>query len=637
MHINPPTPKVKKLAHPEISVSKDYSRNQSDSYWGNFPFKGLPTKPCTRVNTGAMERMLNDRKPYLRNSEIARGEKALDYLKNGAPSHQKMSLPPLSCKNSDSSVVYGASLADTLADWIDAGFVAGPFVYPPIQKFRTNPIKMVPQNGKIRPVINMSSPKGFSFNDNIVESSLEKVSMSSAKRFGQSILKAGKGSMMSKFDMKNAYKIVPCKIADLRLQGFQWGGRFFVETTQMFGAKSAVTNYDIVGHTIFSLALAYCTIPRHLVHRQLDDVPTVAPKNTDWCQKFTEKYKEICDELEIVLAPDCPNKDKAFRNEKSGKVLGIVFDCENLSWSLDKDKKIEYQNDVHEALEKGYMTITECQSLLGKLNFTCSMIPRMRTFKKPLQDYLTSMCEAEIEEIPFPQEVINDLLVWWGFLNDSSNWIPIIPEIESPPLRHKVITTDAAGWKQNGGSESRVGMGCIGIDEEGEIFFASQQMWETENSRAFFDTSQKFLGSKTTTLEFAGILIPFLCCPEKLANQIVVVQVDNIGCHFAWENGYASGDRLASILVRMLVLISSMISSEVIIKHHPRESSWESKMADRLSRVKSTTDQDRKLLRNFTPLNIPVSFSNWMKEPVEDWNLARNVVFELSNNISLPE
>ena len=82
IHINPPTPKVKKLAHPEIPVSKDYSRNQSDSYWGNFPFKGLPTTPCTRVNTGAMERMLNDRKHFLINSEIARGEKALNYLKN---------------------------------------------------------------------------------------------------------------------------------------------------------------------------------------------------------------------------------------------------------------------------------------------------------------------------------------------------------------------------------------------------------------------------------------------------------------------------------------------------------------------------------------------------------------------------
>ena len=78
-HINPPMLKVKKLAHPEIPVSKDYSKNQSDSYWKNFPYKGLPSKPCTRVNTVAMERMLNDRKPFLRNSEIVRGEKALDF------------------------------------------------------------------------------------------------------------------------------------------------------------------------------------------------------------------------------------------------------------------------------------------------------------------------------------------------------------------------------------------------------------------------------------------------------------------------------------------------------------------------------------------------------------------------------
>ena len=405
----------------------------------------------------------------------------------------------------------------------------------------------------------------------------------------------------------------------------------------MFGAKSAVSNFDIVGNTTSSIAQAYCSIPRHLVHRQLDDVPLVAPKNTSWCQEFTETYKNICGELNISLAPDCPHRDKAFKNEKSGKVLGIVFDCESLSWSLSEDKRLEYQNEVHEAISQGCLTVSDCQSLLGKLNFTCSMIPRMRTFKKPLQDYLTHMCESGIEGVLFPPEVMNDLLVWWEFLKDSTNWIPIFPEIEAPPLRHKVITTDAAGWKIAGGSRSKVGMGSIGIDEEGEIFFASQQLWNTENSRVFFDTEQKFLGNKTTTLEFAGILIPFLCCPEKLANQIVVVQVDNIGCHFAWENGYASGDNLASILVRLLVLITTLLSSEVIINHHPRDSSWESKMADRLSRVRSTTDQDRKLLRNFMPLNLPISFINWMRDPVEDWNLAKKVVVELSKRISLPE
>ena len=629
--------KVRKLKHPEIPVLSSYTSDLGQKFWDKFPFKDLPTIPTTKVNTIALESMLESRKGFLRNSEIERGKRALHYLKFGAPSHQVKNLPPLSCKNSDSATTYGAELADTIADWIDAGFVAGPFVFPPIKGFRCNPVKMVPQNGKVRPVINMSSPIGFSFNDNVKESALEKITMSSAKKFGQSLLKAGKNSTMSKSDMRNAYKIVPCNMKDLRLQGFQWGGRFFVETTQPFGAKTAVSNYDIVGNTVSVLALSYCSIPRNLVHRQLDDVPSVSPEKSGWCLEFTEAYEKVCKELHIDLAPDCPDKEKAFRNEKTGKVLGINFDSENLSWALPEEKRVEYQNQVHEAITKGNMNILECQSLLGKLNFTCTMFQKMRTFKKPLQDYLSEMCESGVENVSFPQEVHEDLLIWWKFLDDSANWLPILPEIDSPPLRHKTITTDAAGWKISGGYQGRVGMGCIGLDEEGEIFFASQKMWTTENSRAFFYSEQKFLGNKTTTLEFAGILIPFLCCPEMLSNQIIVIQVDNIGCHFAWLNGYASGDNLASILVRMLVLITTLISSEVIIVHHPRESSWESKLADRLTRERSTTNNDRRLIQNFSDKKLPVSFSSWMERPTENWNLAKDVVIELSNLFLLPE
>ena len=109
---------------------------------------------------------------------------------------------------------------------------------------------MVPQHNKVRPVLNVSSPIGSYFNDNVDENGPEKLKMSSAKKFGQSLLDAGKGAKMTKFDMQNAYKIVPCNMKDLRLQGFKWAGRFFVETTQPFGAITAVSNYDIVGNTV---------------------------------------------------------------------------------------------------------------------------------------------------------------------------------------------------------------------------------------------------------------------------------------------------------------------------------------------------------------------------------------------------
>ena len=58
--------------------------------------------------------------------------------------------------------------------------------------------------------------------------------------------------------------------------------------------------------------------------------------------------------------------------------------------------------------------------------------------------------------------------------------------------------------------------------------------------QTFVDSESKFLGNKTTTLEFTGILFPFLSYPELLTNQTVVVQVDNIRCHFVWENRYAT-------------------------------------------------------------------------------------------------
>ena len=72
----------------------------------------------------------------------------------------------------------------------------------------------------------MSSPIGFSFTDNVSKTSVEKIIMSSAKKFGQSLLKVGKGAIMTKFYMKKAYKIVPCNIEDLRLQGIKWCVRF---------------------------------------------------------------------------------------------------------------------------------------------------------------------------------------------------------------------------------------------------------------------------------------------------------------------------------------------------------------------------------------------------------------------------
>ena len=48
---------------------------------------------------------------------------------------------------------------------------------------------------------------------------------------------------MSKFDFVDAYKNIPATLADLRLQGFTWLGKFFVENNMTFGGETIGTKF----------------------------------------------------------------------------------------------------------------------------------------------------------------------------------------------------------------------------------------------------------------------------------------------------------------------------------------------------------------------------------------------------------
>jgi hypothetical protein len=159
-------------------------------------------------------------------------------------------------KNAPAAYEHADKFTDTMREWVAAGVVAGPFTSPPLPGFRANCLMAVARKNKVRPVVNLSSPKGASFNDNIEPLSVMKVTMSSAAQFGQSVLAAGHGARMSKLDMKDAYKLVPAKVEDFRLQGMEWQGRYFVDTQQIFGAATAAANFDVLASTMLRIVLS---------------------------------------------------------------------------------------------------------------------------------------------------------------------------------------------------------------------------------------------------------------------------------------------------------------------------------------------------------------------------------------------
>ena len=613
------------VKNPEIPVLKNYVSGAAENFWKTFPHKEMPTAAVTKIDIDKLEQITREKKGVISSFVWNRAQKSIQYLRYGGPSFQSSYLPSCVVKNSKAATDNGLYVTDSICTWIKKGFVSGPFSSPPLENFRVNSILAVPQPGKIRICMNISLPEGKSFNDNIAAHKLEKMKMSSARNFGFSILEAGKGAIMSKFDFVDAYKNIPAKNSDLRLQGFAWLGKYFVENNMTFGGKPSVQNFDVVGATIRELVLTECEIPSKLVHRQLDDVPVVAPKKSGWCEEFSTKYAKMCKSVNMELAKNCPNNDKAFVNCTWGKVLGINFDTKTLAWSLPVSKKEKTLQAIKDARENATISLKELQKLMGRLNHVSQMAPFLNGFRHCLNEDLSKATNNFPKQIQLSVFSKKDLAVWSNFLQDKMIWHPIPSPREEPPLCTKVFVSDSAGFAPNSKWEGNVGCGVVGLDEKGDTILTHQLFWPKDFITEKSDSKGKKFGDKTCTLETIGVLLPFLLLPERLKNQHVICGVDCMGVVFGWENK-KSKDKCASMLIKALHIIEAYLGSRIHVVHVPRVSNWESEVADNLSRERTTGFLEKQMLNRPQKKADLRVLTDWLKNPAEDWTIVDRLV-----------
>ena len=625
---------IVKKKNPEIPTLDSYTKNPGPEFWNVFPFKDLPDKAETKVDGLELKKKVEKEKEKLTYAQVVRGYKTTESILNGADCAQKFELPPCMQANAKSAEIYGEAVTDTIATWVKEGFVAGPFDTPPLPKFRVNCLMALPQETKIRPVLNGSLPENNSLNSTVNDKKVEKVKMCSARCYSYSVIDAGKSCYIAKMDMVNAYKNVPCTPTEYRLQGIHWLGKFFVETRQIFGAKTAVCNYDILGNTLLNLTLVNCKIENSLVHRQLDDVPIAVPEHKkEWCEEFVKEYKKCCEDVGIELAADDPKMEKAFSISQEGKVLGILFKTQNLEWAYPEDKKRRTLQGIEEFLSGEPVDLLMLQKLMGRINDVSLMAPFMKMFKNNLNGMLGWLQRNPQKKCHPDEQAKKDIIVWAGFLKDEHIWVPIAHRPISMPLSHFKFTSDAAGMNGVEKNNEQVGVGVIGFDMHGEILLAHQMFWPQDLGMKRDKKGASF-ASKTVMLETVGLLIPFLLVPEKISCSHVQLEVDNIGCYYGWENQSVAGDKHASILIRAIAIISAYLKIRVHVKHLPRMSSWEACLCDRLSREKSTTTHDKRLLRNYEEKILPKELREWLKNPEEDWELPYKLLKTVKEKIN---
>jgi len=609
-----PEIKRKKLANPEIAKLENYGTKIPEEFWDKFQKREIPSKPETRIKTDTLEEKIMGTKEKLLPHQFERAKKALSFLKYGAPSFQKTPLPSCCVKNTQDTSQFGEDVADTIATWLKKGYVSGPFKEPPLPKFRSNCLMAVDQGSKVRSILNVSKPKGESMNDNVEEKDVEKVKMDTARSFSYAILRAGKGARMYKTDVKDAYKNVPVDVKDLRLQGFEFGGRYFLENRLIFGASTSVSNYDITGKTILDLALANCEIPRDLVKRTIDDVPVVSPRNKDWGEKFTDEYKKVCKDINIELAEDCPKFEKAFTDSTYGKVLGKFFDTGKMAWMVPEEKRTELIREIESAHEYGVST-KQLESLLGKLNDIGIMCPFLKSFRSELYRDLSGREAESTHKSKLSTNARKELNVWWGFLRDKDPWNRICGPPAEPPIMATVFTSDAAGLPHACLYKGDIGVASVGYSGSGSIIFAQRQWYQKRFIMEKTDVDGKRFGNKTTTLEAMGLLLPLLSIPEQLRNKHIVLRVDNMGCVYGFNNHTQGEDSSAEMLLKTVHMIGAALGSKIYVEHAPRRSDWLSEMVDNMSRRSTTSEMEQLTLDRFRHIGKSEIFEKWMKEP----------------------
>ena len=145
----------------------------------------------------------------------------------------------------------------------------------------------------------------------------------------------------------------------------------------------------------------------------------VGPKSSGWCEEFSSNYEKVCAEINLPLAPECPKKEKAFKNETVGKVLGIEFDTNTLSWRLPEQKIEKILRVINEINSKEEVGLHEMQVLMGNSNTVSMMSPFLNVFKRPLNVWLAHLQVNEDDKIKLSEQAVKDLSVWRNFLCDS--------------------------------------------------------------------------------------------------------------------------------------------------------------------------------------------------------------------------
>ena len=175
------------------------------------------------------------------------------------------------------------------------------------------------------------------------------------------------------------------------------------------GCASSCRTFEIFSTAIEWVAKKHLSMP-HLIHI-LDDYLMAAP-TFHQCRINLDRFLSLCAYLGVPMAPE-----KTAGPETVLAFARIELDLLRMEARLPPDKTAKCQTLISTFLRRKKVTLREIQSLLGLLNFACSVVVPGKAFLRRLID-LTKGVKFSHHFIRLNKSSKADLALWQSFLDD---------------------------------------------------------------------------------------------------------------------------------------------------------------------------------------------------------------------------
>ena len=169
---------------------------------------------------------------------------------------------------------------------------------------------------------------------------------------------------------------LPVNPADYYLLGMHWKGNYYVDCCLPMGLASSCRTFEILSTALEWVARNKLNIP-HIIHI-LDDF-LIAAESFDTCKTSLHQFLTFCENVGVPMAPEKTEGPSPFLT-----FAGIELDCSMNEARLPQEKVEKCLLAIHSLLGRKKVTLKELQSLIGLLNFACSVVTPGRVFLRRL-------------------------------------------------------------------------------------------------------------------------------------------------------------------------------------------------------------------------------------------------------------